>query len=186
MSLIESMLAIAILGIAGTALLLGIATSIDAADHAYEQVLAQGLAEQFLDELTGLRYAEPGAGPTGILGPESGEIVGQSRASLDDSDDYHGLSLQPPRDRQGLTYGRDSGTTTERHERFRLSANALARYRITGEVHYVDANDLTTPLATGQTSPFRAAHVRVFADDPGGKSRELINLRRILSYVPSM
>jgi len=186
MSLIESMLAIAILGIAGTAMLLGIATSIDAADHSYEQVLAQGLAESFLDELSGLRYAEPGAGATGSLGPESGELVGTSRTALDDSDDYHALSIQPPRDRQGLEYGRDSGTTTERHERFRLSTTSLSRFRVTGEVQYVSATDLTTPLATGQTSNFRAAHVRVFVDDPGGKSRELINLRRILAYVPSL
>src|SRR5690606_21222688 len=102
-TLIEAVASMAIVTIAGSALLLGIASTLDTMDAIVEQAQADGLARQLMEEIAARRYAEPGAGPhQPTLGPESGEVVGASRLYFDDIDDYHGLDVSPPRDRWGV------------------------------------------------------------------------------------
>jgi hypothetical protein len=62
-------------------------------------VEGQLLACHFLDEVTSLRFEDPGLNR--VFGREADESAAL-RTTLDDVDDYHGLVLSPPTDRQGV------------------------------------------------------------------------------------
>ncbi len=66
------------------------------------------LACRFLDEVTSMGFEDPDLGH--VFGPEADEII-VPRTSLDDVDDYHGLGLSPPTDRQGEALAGFSGWT---------------------------------------------------------------------------
>ncbi|GAB5406387.1 MAG: prepilin-type N-terminal cleavage/methylation domain-containing protein [Aureliella sp.] len=66
---------------------------------------APDFASRLFAEIMSHRYSDPDGGST--IGAESGE----SRASFDDVDDYHGLSESPPRDRTGAVIVEASGWT---------------------------------------------------------------------------
>ncbi len=64
------------------------------------------LACRFLDEITSMQFEDPSL--ERLFGPETDETIA-SRTSLDDVDDYHGLNLSPPTDRQGVALSGFSG-----------------------------------------------------------------------------
>ncbi len=186
-TLIEAMLAVSLTSVAGLAVLMGLASALDASDASIEQLNAAGLAQLYLDELSGKRYCEPGANPrSSSLGPGSVEISGQSRLLFDDMDDFHGVSNQPPRDPAGVVYGQDDGAGGTRHPNFILPSSYFNRYRVECQMYYVSASDLTTRLSSGQSSSYRAVHVRAYVSQPGRGERKLIDLRRVVGYVPSL
>ncbi len=71
-----------------------------------------------------------------------------------------------------------------RHQNFRI-ASYLSNWRVEIDVYYVSNTDLTTALASGLTSNYRAVEVRVYINDPNGARRLLTTLRRVFAYVPS-
>ena len=114
-TLVEAVVSTAIVTMAGSALLLGVASAIDATDMVLEQALAEGMAQQLMDEIAGRRYAEPGVGAHQTsLGPGVGRVDRPSRADFDDLDDYHRLNVSPPRDLWGIPLGRDDGAGSRR------------------------------------------------------------------------
>jgi type II secretory pathway pseudopilin PulG len=184
-TLVEAVVSTAIVTIAGSALLLGIASAIDTTDMVLEQTLADGLAQQLMDEIAGCRYAEPGAGGhQATLGPEAGEATGHSREAFDDIDDYHGLSVSAPRDPWGVPLGRDDGLGSQRPSGQRLAKGFFQDWRQRVEVYYADPSDFTKPLAAGQTSNFRVVRVSVVVDEKQNASRLLAQRMRVFSYVP--
>ncbi len=183
-TLVEALLGVSMTAICGTAVMLGLNTALETSDHATEKLLATGLAQSYLDEIMSQRYCEAGAGPQGSLGPGAPEVAGTGRSLYDDVDDFNGLSNAPPRDIWNVNYGTDDGTGGQRHLHFRLPASALQNFRVAVEVYYVNATDLTTKLTGTNRSNYRAVHARVFVDDPNG-SREVVNLRRVIGYVPT-
>lgn len=185
-TLVEALLGVTVTSVAGTAVLLGLSSSLDSADASLSQLTATGLAQLYLDELSGLMYAEPGNGPQGGMGPGSPEQAGLGRTLYDDMDDYHGLSNQPPRDTWNVNYGEDNGAGGQRHPNFRLPTGALANYRVACEIYYVSSSNLTTRLTGSSRSNYRAIHVRVFVSESGRGERQLVDLRRVVGYVPSL
>jgi type II secretory pathway pseudopilin PulG len=184
-TLVEALVSMTITATAGAALLLGIASAVQTTQTVVDQSVALGLAEQLMDEIALSRYAEPGLGPfQSTLGPETGEAIGTNRLAWDDIDDYHGLDEQPPRDRWGLVLGVEDGRGTIRHANFQPPPGFLAGFRRQARVYYVSAADPTVPLPTGQTSGFRAVHVRVYSSSVGGGSAPLVDLKRVFAYVP--
>jgi len=183
-TLVEAMLSVAIISIAGTALITGIASSINTTDAAMQQAIGLGLAEQLMDEIASRHYAEPGGSPTTTLGPEAGETSSGSRSLFDDLDDYNGLIDQPPSDVNGFELGKDNGSGGERNSNFKLPVGQLAGWRREVTVAYVSDADFTTPLSGGITSNFRLVEVRVFVDNSQGGSREVARLSRVFAYVP--
>ena len=80
-TLVEAVVSTAIVTMAGSALLLGVASAIDATDIVLEQALAEGMAQQLMDEIAGRQYAEPGAGgirPRWDRSPASGPAAAAS------------------------------------------------------------------------------------------------------------
>lgn len=153
-------MSIAITAIAGSALLMGIHTSLQATGESLGQTIAGGLAEQLMDEILGQPY--------------------------DDIDDYNGLRRLPPADAWGIALGKDDGEGGLRHANFQVTNRILDNWRQEVDVYYVDESDPSTPLPAGQTSDYRMVEVRIVQVDPDRGNRQLATLRRVVAYVPPM
>ncbi len=146
--LVVSMLVISIAALAiAQAFALGMRHSADSLLH--EKSI--NLAQAYLDEIRGLRYAEntplggvPPCAPCSPIGAE-----GENRAQFDDVDDYHGLAEQPPLDRQGAVIA------------------GYERYRVDVRVSYADSAQVA---AWGLDDSSDAKLVEVSVTTPGGQT----------------
>jgi type II secretory pathway pseudopilin PulG len=179
-TLIEAMVAMTITVVAGSAVLLGIATSIQTTNDALARTQAAGMAQQLMDEIAGQMYCEdlsvPYQYPLGAFG--------ESRDELDDIDDYLNLSARPPTDRFGVVLGTEDRQGGQRDPNFRIDAATFADWEQTVDVYYVDAADPSQSLPAGQTSSCRAVDVTIHYHDTSQGTRPLAKLRRVFSYVP--
>jgi hypothetical protein len=184
------MVAMTITAIAASALLLGVASSLQTTDDAVQRTVAAGLARQLMDEVTGARYVEapldPAAPLPAYLGPEPGEQTSGTRQSFDDVDDFNGFVGRPPVDPWGIRLGEDDGRGQTRHPDFRISPGVLENWRQEVAVYYVDPSFPAVPLAAGQTSDYRAVEVRIVSTESNGRSRELARIHRVVAYVPPL
>lgn len=182
-TLVEGLLATALTVLAGAALLLSMESSLHSSRESLEREIAVGIAQQLLDEVAGLRYAAVGAGPTQWpFTRASGE--GPTRASMDDIDDWHTYSSQPPHDRFGRTLGQEDGSGGLRPAGLQIRGTYFDNWRLAIEVFYVDDADLSRRLAAGQTSYRRAVQVAITVIDPDGRNRQIVKMRRVFAYVP--
>jgi len=186
-TLVEALVAISITAIGGTALLLGISSSLQTTEYAIEQTIATGMARQLLDEVVGTRYCADGIGDPyqTYFGPSSYEAGGTGRERYDDIDDYHGFRSKPPVDMWGVELGTDDGEGSQRHPNFQAPPHFLDNWQQEIDVYYVDESDLTTPLPSGQVSDYRVVEVRIVLVDPDRGRRELASARQVVAYVPS-
>jgi prepilin-type N-terminal cleavage/methylation domain-containing protein len=185
-TLIEAMLSITIAAIAGTALLQGVYGSLETTQAAQEQTIAAGLAQQMMDEIAGKMYCAVRNQPyETTLGPSATEQAGVGRSLYNDIDDFNGVRNSPPLDAWNIPVGNDDGQGGTRYSSL-CDASFLASWQRQVDVYYVSAADLQTPLSSGQTSDFRMVEVRVYKTDPNGASRNLVTLKRVFSYVPTL
>lgn len=176
-----------IMAVAGSALLLGIASSLQTTNDALEQEIALGMAQQLMDEVLGARYSAVGVdGYQTSLGPSSYESQGSGRERFDDIDDYDRLRIQPPEDMWGVALGCDDGEGGQRHPAFRATSGFFDHWRQEVDVYYVSATDPAVRLPQGQVSDYRAVEVRIYYVDPERGSRELVRLKRVVAYVPPL
>ncbi|MEE9603313.1 MAG: type II secretion system protein [Thermoguttaceae bacterium] len=186
-TLVEALVSISIVAVAGSVLLLGITSSLQTTDEAISQTLANGMAMQLIDEVVGNRYHSIGAdGYQTNLGPSSDELGGAGRERYNDIGDYHGFQSQPPQGPFGIELGQDDGDGGIRHPNFVMPEGRFDNWREEIEVYYVNESDLTTRLPVGATSDYRVVEVRIIHDDPKRGSRELAKMRRVVAYVPPM
>lgn len=186
-TLVEAIVAIALASIAGSALLLGVSSSLQTSADNLEKTIAMGIAEQLIDEVVGARYMEYGCSPYDVtLQPGDSERSTGTRERFDDIDDYNQVRSGPPVDMWGVALGQDGGLGDLRHPNFRAPAELLGPWREEIDVYYVDPNDFSRRLPWGAVSDFRAVEVRIVYVDPERGDRELARLRRIVAYVPPM
>jgi type II secretory pathway pseudopilin PulG len=184
-TLIESLVSITLTVVAGCALLYGVYDSMGNTKRAVEQTISAGLAQQMMDEIAGMKYCDDYSQPyQWPLTANASELAGPGRSLFNDIDDYVGLRYQPPADRWNIPLGDGNGSGGTRYQNFRISSY-LANWRVEIDVYYVSNTDLTTALASGQTSNYRAVEVRVYINDSNGARRLLTTLRRVFAYVPS-
>jgi hypothetical protein len=185
--MVEAMLAITIAALAGSVLLLGTTTSLETTKNGMYSAIARGMAQQLMDEIVGCRYVESGGNPySTVLGPETGETTGGTRQLFDDSDDYNGLRTKPPKDFYGIALGKDDGLGGQRNTLFQIPPGLIDNWQQEVDVYYVSESNLSTKLATGQTSDYRVVEVRITYNDPVQGTQVLAGLKRVLSYVPPM
>jgi type II secretory pathway pseudopilin PulG len=186
-TLVEALLSISVAALAGSVLLLGITTSVQTTDEALQQTIADGMAQQLMDEVVGGRYMEFGCTPYDtVLQPDAAEAVTGTRQAFDDIDDYNAVRSQPPTDLWGIVLGQDDGEGGERHPAFQAPAAFFDHWREEIDVYYVGEADLSTPLPAGQLSDYRAVVVRIVYADPQQGERVLSELRRVVAYVPPL
>lgn len=184
-TLIEALVATSILGFAGSALLLGLASSLDTTTRISEETVAAGLAQQLIDEIAGKQYSHDPALPRAPLGPTAWEAAGTGRQRYNDIGDYHGISQSPPQDSWGnsLTLG-NSGVA--RHPSLQAGAY-FTQWRQQVEVYYVDlgADGRLTRKSSGQSSDYRAVEVLITRTDAQGIVHQLARAFRVFAYVPA-
>lgn len=183
-TLVESMLAMAILGIAGAALLIGTASNASTTRDALERTIALGMAQQLLDEILGMRYCEIGVSPTdSSLTPNASEVAGGARKLFDDIDDYNGVRTTPATDRYGKILGTDDGRGGTRYSAFQVPADYFVGWKQNVDVQYVSETNFAAPLSSG-VSNYRRIRVWITVDQADGRTRTLADLTRVVANVP--
>ena len=186
-TLIEALAVISITAIAGSALLLGTTTSLHSTDNAMRQTIAQGMAQQLMDEAVGCRYVALGGDPhIAAPRPSGAAATSSTREFFDDIGDFNGYRSQPPTGPYGVALGTDNGQGGQRNPAFRCQTNFFPNWRQEIDVYYVEETDLTARLPAGQTSDYRAVEVRIIYDDPNRGPCELAKIRRVVAYVPPL
>ena len=186
-SLAEALIALSVIGLAGAALLLATESASMASRDALEQLIANGLANQLVDEILGLPYKEKGQLPdVWPMGTEAGEsAVPQLRSLYDDSDDFNGYCAEPIQDAWAVELGQGDGRGGLRPADFQLASDYFDDWYVVIVVSYVDEDDLSVNLPTPTTSNARAIEVSVFRIE-GTARREITRVRRVTSYVPQI
>lgn len=98
----ESMIALAVLSLAGAALLTSVAGAVSSSNDSVYRSIGKGLAEQLLDEIAAAKF------PTGIATAPGAMPF---RSSFTTIDDYSGWTESPPRTKAGEVLGTDNGAT---------------------------------------------------------------------------
>lgn len=183
-TMIEAALAIALTALAGSAILLGINSSLDATAEVVDRTIAQGMAQQLVDEVVGTLYAAPGAGAHQTsLGPNNYETGGSGRERYDDIDDYDNLTSQPPKDMHGIPVGTEDGRGGMRHANFQAPPEYFSRWRQIVDIYYVNASDFSQQLTGNNVSDYRCVDVRIECNDAVRGWQELAREKRIVTYL---
>lgn len=183
-TLIETMTAMAILALVGGTLMANMAATTNTSQDAVDRAIALGMAQQLLDEICGMKYAETlGSEYDTGLGPGSPEVSAGARRQFDDIDDYRGVNISVPTDRWGIALGADNGRQGSRPTSFQAPSTFFAGWRQQVDVFYVSDSNLSTKLTSG-TSSHRKIEVRVTAAQADGRIRELAYVSRVVAYVP--
>ena len=185
-TLVEAMVAITLIALAGSALLLATQTAMDSSDYAFEQNLARPIANQIIDEVLGRRYGAAGASPYQYPLQAGGHELSspQQRILFDDTDDFNNYSSRPLRDPWGFELGQGDGAGGSRHPNFQLRDNYFDDWAVAVQVVYANPNDLSKNLSGSNTSGYRALEVTVGKYDDDGSLRQLAFVRRVYGYVP--
>jgi type II secretory pathway pseudopilin PulG len=184
-TLIEAVVAIGITVVAGSAVLLGIASSVTSADDALARTQAAGMAQQLMDEIAGQLYCEDPAQPyQWPFARNAYEIAGQGRERYNDIDDYEPISTQPPTGRYGVLLGTEDGVGNLRDPNFRIASGTFSAWQQSARVYYVSTTNPSQILAAGSTSAYRMVEVKINVIHPTQGTRTLATLRRVFTYVP--
>lgn len=188
-TLAEALVSITLISIAGSALLLATELTLDASVEAMDEKVAQGLANQVLDEILGLPYVEKGESPSQLwfqLGPESGEASNPvERAKFDDIDDYRTVLSRPLTDEFAVKLGQGDGTGGLRHPNFRLREEDFNNWLLLVVIRHADESDLSKNLSgLFSSSDFRAIEVSIWKRADDGTQLKLAKVRRVIGYVP--
>lgn len=190
-TLVEALVAMTILSVAGGAILLGVDSAVQTTNDCLERTIAGGMARQLLDEVLGARYSDyvESGGVTldtahaSQLGPTATKSATNTRELFTSIGDYHGFRAQPPVDAWGVALGQDGGELRTRHPNFRAPTSMIRQWRQEIDVYYVSGTDLSPASPQGQTSDYRAVEVRIVRVDAQRGNRVLASLRQVVAYV---
>lgn len=184
-TLVEAAAAAAVMGVASATMLVGLASSAGSTRDALERAIAQGMAEQLLDEILGMKYSETFNTPyDNPMGPGSPEVAAGARKQFDDIDDYNGIRTSPATDRYGITLGTDDGKGGTRNSTFQVPSGYFTGWKQQVDVSYVSETNFSTAVSSGTTN-YRLIDVRIQVDQADGSTRELARVTRVVSYVPN-
>jgi len=186
-TLLEALVSIAVAVTASSALFLGLYGNLQNTQATLEQLAAQGIAEQVVDEVLGSLYVSDGATSplSGIRSATSWEQAGEGRERYNDTDDYHGFAAEPPEDPFGVRLGSGDGAGGLRQANFRVPAEYLGRWKQEITISYVRDDNPQTTVSAAPWSSTRAVEVRITRREASGVYRELAKVRRVFGYVPS-
>jgi hypothetical protein len=177
------MVAITVLALAGSVLLLAADTSLQTTMDAVDRTIADGLAQQLVDQISLARYIEPGTAYSDPFGPTGWESAGSGRERFNDTDDYHNFSAQPAEGIFGEPLGTGNGDGTARHSALQVPPGYFDDWRQRVEVYFVDPADPSVRLTSG-TSEYRAIEVTIERIEADNTVRPLASRKKVVAYVP--
>lgn len=182
-SLIEALIALSITSLAGAVLLLSVQSSLDSTLEAVERTIADGVAQQTVDEILTKRWSGEEDTPlTATLGALTNELLGLGTSLFNDTDDFAGYIAQPLEGTFGEVLGTGDDNGNLRLANFRVRSDFFQTWRIRANVYYVSPNDHT--LTSSTPTSFRAIEVHVEKALSPGKYLPLATRKRIVTYIP--
>ena len=184
-SLVEALMALSVTVLAGAVLLLSVESTLQTTTEAVQRTIADGIAQQTLNEILAKRYVDVGESGDGTgsapLGPTAWEASGTGTERFNDIDDYNGLSQTPLKGEYGEALGTGDDQGNLRLDNFRLRGDYFQNWRRRVQVYYVDPNNPSTGCNAGTS--FRAIEVNVELIDANGAVHPLATRKRIIAYV---
>src|SRR5262245_27958301 len=172
-SLIEAVLALALLAMVASVLLAAIDAAVMSTTQSVDELVASGIAQQVMDEAMGLPYVrktQTTLDPNNVLSSTLGGAGNSGRSSWLDIDDYSGVedadsktlySESPPLDGWQKPLGTGaSSATAARHPKLVARSDYFDNWLLETEVYYVDPSDVMKRVST--PTYYRAFEVRVF------------------------
>jgi type II secretory pathway pseudopilin PulG len=186
-SLIEALVALTIVMVAGAALLARFGDQGRFVADSLDETVAEGMASQLMNEIAGCRYVAVGESPlsTASFGPSAYEAAGVGRERYNDVDDYHGYSKSPPVDRFGVPLGTEDAGGITRHPKHQAPSLPFANWRQSVAVYFVDDNNPTVRLSAGTPSYHKEVEIVISYADPQEGTVELARVSRVFAYVPT-
>lgn len=185
-TLVEALVAISIVAIAGSVLLLAVESTLQTTWDAVDRTIADGIAQQVLDEVMTKRYMAEDGGPLdpiSTLGANATERAGKGRERYNDSDDYRNFIAMPVQGIWGERLGTGNDEGGLRHPAFRVPESTFSNWRQRVDVYYVDPNNHSIRL-TNSTSYYRAVEVTIEQVGDDGSVRPLAKRKRVYAYLP--
>lgn len=100
---IESIIALAVISLAGAALLTSVAGAVSSSNDSIYRTIGKGFAQQLIDEIAAAKFSSDTAFTSFAM---------PFRSSFTTIDDYSGWTESPPRTKAGEVLGTDNGATT--------------------------------------------------------------------------
>lgn len=100
---IESIIALAVISLAGAALLTSVAGAVSSSNDSIYRTIGKGFAQQLIDEIAAAKFSSSTAFTSFAM---------PVRSSFTTIDDYSGWTESPPRTKAGEVLGTDNGATT--------------------------------------------------------------------------
>lgn len=179
-SMVEALLAVTITTIAGGALLTSIGSAVQTSSESTHTTIAQGLAEQLMDEIAATRFPED---------EPIGSTVALTREDFEDIDDYSGWKQSPPTSRDGFVVGTEGFEWREfkirRVTMMRLNPKYIAPFSRQVDIERVEPDSGSGWNVVSQHTNHRQVTVRVNYAYPNGTIATLAEVTRIFSYVPA-
>ena len=178
-------MALSVTALAGAVLLLSVESSLQTTTEAVERTIADGIAQQTLNEILSKRYVEAGESGdgtgSGALGPTLWESGGNGMERFNDIDDYAGYSASPLKGVYGEAPGTGDDQGNQRLANFRFRSDYFQNWRQRVEVYYVDPNNPSASSATA--TAYRAIEVHVEFIDSRGAVHPLASRKRVVAYI---
>jgi len=177
------LVAVSIAAIAGTALLTSIASAVSSSTYTVQTSMAQGLAEQLLDEIAAAKFPD---------GTNSSSPSSYTRSAFDDIDDYDNWSGGRPRDKEGRIIGAEgfelkwfsSSFYIYRPAEMRPNLDYLNRFSREVSVERIRPDAANSWTTTTDNTNHRRVTVAVSFTDGQDNTQTLAEMTRIFSYVP--
>lgn len=187
-SLMEAVVAMAIVGFASSVLLLGVEATLESVEEQEELTIADGLARQLLDEIQGQRWVDLSVTDdplTTTLAPSSDELSGPGRSTFDDTDDYNNYSSSPPVNPLGLMLSSVDSSGKTLPDSLRIHGSYLTNWRRSVRVAYVNQSNHSVELPDNNPTNYRALICQIHRRNADNTWRLVLERRRIISYVPA-
>ena len=176
LTLVETLTAITVTTVAGSALITALGAALSAHTHAARAAVAAGLADDLAAEV----FARP------VRAPADATADLPPRSSFDEVDDYAGWDRRPPVEPNGDPCGTRPGADAATNAALRPAPDLLSRYRRTVIVRTVEPDGANGWRPGPPDSEHRRVTVQVWFDrDPGGGGDEVLLAERtgVLSRV---
>lgn len=169
--------------LAGSVMLLAVESCLSSTTDGVDRLIADGLANQLLDEISLKRFMTAGDTPLSISGPSSYETSGSGRERFNDLDDYKNFSAKPAEGIWGERLGTGNDNGSARNANFAIPSSQFTNWRQRVDVYFVSATNHSQKLTFG-TSYYRAVEVTIEYVDTNGSVIPLAKRRRVYAYMP--
>lgn len=171
------------MSLAGSVMLLAVESCLTSTTEAVDRLIADGMANQLLDEISVKRFMAPGDTPLSISGPNATETAGSGRERFNDLDDYKNFSAKPAQGIWGETLGTGNDSGAARNASFSVPSSQFTNWRQRVDIYFVSPTNHSQKLTSG-TSYYRAVEVTIEYVDTDGSVVPLAKRRRVYAYLP--